>query len=703
MAWNKECVVLVLDVRENSDMIFKQNAVKCAAEFLKDKMCAAKTDLVSFVLVGTSRTFNDANNSVDNDGYQNIVQYPEVQVSTWQLLMNLFKYVNEEVCDEGNWLDALVVAAELIKNQGKLSNSRIILFYDFNGQSNEYDKFDIISKYILTNEIGLTVISHNIKYIDNEISGAPQAVFTDDQKKNKHQLQNEEYALRLVSHCNAKLCNFTEALSTILKTETKRPWSWNCNLSIGSKISIAVQGVIAVKEENKITLKKCYSDSVDAVSRAPTYFLKDTKITPLDEDLIDGYMLAGSFIPFDEPITEEKETYTPGLKFLSFTKQSAIPSEYFCTESLYWIVHKKNAHSSAKMLDALVKALLKTDMALLCWKIYSVKFNNPKLVVLLPNKLEDNKPASLSMVELAFHTQYNYWEFPPLCSKKTECTKEQIEAIDKLIDSMDLTFDEDNSDIPRETFQKDLLPFDTLPHIFEKTMMDILERKVLSNAGDEIFQEILNDKNFVDVYWKVPDANEVKAKKAAKLVKELFPLETATIPDKKSNQSEAKDINTNKEPVTVLDFDQVGIKTPAADFMKLLKHNVLTLDHQTLRDTKYNFYVEQIQKIIWDLVFSSPNIMMDKVIEALKTYRTSSKDFLATDNYNNWIRSVRDNVKKMGLFEFWEDVIVKYELGLCIYGEPSLEEQLKIQKFYAIKDEGNACEIVEDIETDEDT
>ena len=70
---------------------------------------------MSFVIVGTNETSNSLNTDVCNEGYLNIKQHEFVQLPTWQLLINYFKLVNEEPTESGEWLDAIVVAMEMIK------------------------------------------------------------------------------------------------------------------------------------------------------------------------------------------------------------------------------------------------------------------------------------------------------------------------------------------------------------------------------------------------------------------------------------------------------------------------------------------------------------------------------------------------------------------------------------------------------------
>lgn len=228
--------------------------------------------------------------------------------------------------------------------------------------------------------------SENIQYVDNPISGVPKVIFRDG-KKSKEQLKNEDYALQLVTNCSAKLCNFEEAKRCVFKITNKHPWVWNSKLTIGSQINIKISGVIYMKDESNIKLKKCWGQDDELVSRELKSFVRGTEIEPIESELIDGYMLGSTPIPYDESLKDNKERYEPGLKFVGFTKRNAIPEEYFCGDSLYWIVHQKGMNASAQKLDALVRAMTNGNMAMLCCKVFSVAYNTPKMVVLLPNKV----------------------------------------------------------------------------------------------------------------------------------------------------------------------------------------------------------------------------------------------------------------------------------------------------------------------------
>ncbi|XP_073823715.1 X-ray repair cross-complementing protein 5 Ku80 [Musca autumnalis] len=709
MAYNKEYMILILDIRRTASEDFKEKATKRCSDIIKRKICTGKKDFLSFVLVGTDRTHNDMNTNVDDEGYLNIIQYDgELQIPTWRLLMNFYQFVNETPAENGEWLDALVVANALLKKGqecAKLQRLRVVMFYDFNDGYNSYESFGEITESLLGNNVDLIVVSPDICYIDNPANDyLPQAIFASG-KKSGQRLENQKYALRLVSECNATLCNLNEAVPTALRFKNKRPWCWNSQLRIGSKIVINISGVITTKDETTIKLKKVWNEPDEVLIREWGYFHKGKEVNVDIEDLMDGYMLGGSAIAYDETMDDDKLKLEPGLTFMGFIESKHVHSRYFAGESTYMILHRRGMKSSAKRLDALVRALLETNRVMLCWKVYGAK-SKPHIVVLIPNEIDDNFPASLNMMEMANHPQYHFFEFPRLQTARTECSEDQLNAIDNLIDCMDLTLKAQDSETPRNTLEKNALPFRHLPHIFEHNFMDLLERKILCKAGedDEQFQEMLKDKNFVEAFWKIPEAIEEKAKNAAKEVKKLFPLEVSDEWLKKLKARQAKEAAAKQQTTKQqeennnnnikLPFEKVGNKTPAEDFEKLLKTHVFPIQDSTQRDLKFNHYATQLRSVVKDLIFKTESLTpqdFEKITAALSVYRKRCFIFNAFDEYNKWITSIKSQVANRHMSVFWNNVVVKHELGLCFIGEPSLDEQMKEKDFYSLEFAGD-CE-----------
>lgn len=302
------------------------------------------------------------------------------------------------------------------------------------------------------------------------------------------------------------------------------------------------------------------------------------------------------------------------------------------------------------------------------------------------------------MLELAHHDQYHFFQFPKLKTKHTECTDKQLKAIDQLIDAMDLSSDAKCIPKLRRTGQKELLSFDHLEHIFEQNFMDILERKILCKAleHDEEFEEILRDKNFVEQFWKLPEQIEQAAKDAAKHVKELFPITKPATAIKKAKADKPKiaaetaptDMK-DSSPLESLGFDHIRIATAVEDYKALIQHTLLIKD-QTQRDIKFNEYSAQFSVIIWNEIFQSKgDLNFLKLSKAFQAYRKGCSLYNASENYNKWICDVKTELleKHPDLRNFWENVIVKKQLGLCFIGDMSLEEQTRSNEFYKLQGE----------------
>ncbi|KAH8405089.1 hypothetical protein KR222_000912, partial [Zaprionus bogoriensis] len=687
-----ECLIIVLDVRDSSAEEFKLKSVKCVSEIIKDKIVSDKKDYISFVLVGCESSEN-ALHEVDAKCCQHVVQFDEMpQLCSWNLLLNFFGFVNATPCEQGNWLDGLNVAMALQEKALplKCARKRILLLFDFNFVAQKYDDYDSITNNLLNEGVELIVGTHNIAYIDNAETSLPQAIFQASRKATYSELENQKHALQLVSNCNATLCTFKEALATVFKVSNRRPWVWNAKLHIGTGISISLQGIIAMKNESHIKLKKVWAEDDELVQREERFFIKGTEVTPMPEDLIDGYMLGGTPVPYDETLVELPPPHPPGLHFIGFVKRKSIPDAYFCGDSLYMLVHQKANECSAQKLDALVRALVLQQSVVLCWKIFSAKFNTPRLVVLLPQESTEMRPAALYMLELSYHAQHQFWDFPALRTAKTECSKDQMEAIDKLIDSMDLECTLKDTQQPRQCRENDLLPFDGLPSIYEQNVMDVLERKVIdkNKAGNEQFEEMVHKKNLVDKFWHVPEPIEEASKQAAAALKKLFPLQFSQAWLEKLK---AKELKENAPPATVkkepepmepaVNIDSVSLMTPLEDFQQLLRQ-VRSIANSTERDIKYHSLAAQV-RVVFITLLERQKLDHQQLQQMLALYRSSSLEFSSFAEFNQFAAQIREKAMDLKLHKFWAEVVVEHQLGPLVVGVATLDDEQRLKAYYS--------------------
>lgn len=420
-------------------------------------------------------------------------------------------------------------------------------------------------------------------------------------------------------------------------------------------------------------------------------------MTPLPEDLVTGYMLGGTPVPYDDALLEPKEPHPPGLHFFGFIKRDAVPDEYFCGDSLYLLVHQKGNTASANKLDALVRALISSDRAILCWKIYSSKFNTPRMVVLLPRLADDSNPATLYMLEVSYTAQHHFWDFPALRTAKSECSEEQLQAIDRLIDSTDLECSLRDTQQPRPWPQNDLLPFDGLPSIFEQNVMDVLERKVIKQNNDK--DEMLSDKNFADVFWRVPEPLEEKCKQAAATVKKLFPLRYSRewLEKLKAKEQEENGVPVKQEPPEKelpMPSDGVGLSNPAQDFTRILA-SVRSIANATQKDARFQALAAQVRVVIFTLL-ERKKLNGEQLGEIIGLYRQSCMDFNAFLEYDKFAEELKNVVLNRNLKEFWQDVVVDKQLGLLVLGEPTLDDELALKAYYAIEDWREEMQVEQD-------
>ncbi|EDW51862.1 uncharacterized protein LOC6611395 [Drosophila sechellia] len=698
MASNKECLIIVLDVRTCAAEEVKLKAAKCVAEILKDKIVCDRKDYVSFVLVG-----GDTDQVKTEDDYlPNVVPFGDPILCSWKLLLEFFQFVNKTACEEGEWLNGLQAALKLqrVASTFRVARRRILLLFHFNDFPQDYEKFNEITDELLNENIELIVGTHNIAYIDNAMTSQPQAIFNFSRKCGPDELNNQKYALSLVPRCNATLCSFKEALHTVFKVTNRRPWVWNAKLNIGSKISISLQGIIAMKNQTPVKLKKVWAEKDEIVIRETRHYIKGTEITPLPENLITGYMLGGTPVPYDEAVLEPKEPHPPGLHFFGFIKRNAVPDEYFCGESLYLLVHQKHNQSAAVKLDALVRALVSSDRAILCWKIFSTKFNRPQMVVLLPRLADDTHPAALYMLEVSYTSQHHFWDFPALRTAKTECSEDQLNAIDQLIDSTDLECTLRDTQQPRPWAQNDLLPFDALPSIFEQNLMDILERKVIYNNDKK--DKALKDKNFADVFWRVPDPLEEKSKRAAAIVKKLFPLRYSRAWQEKllAKEQAENGVAVKSEPAEKeipMPSNGVGLIDPVSDFRRVLA-SVRSISNATERDARFQALAADTRVVIITLLQRKKQ-NIGQLGELITLYRQSCTDFNTFLEYDKFAEELKEIALAKNRSAFWQEVMVDKQLGPLVLGEPTLDDELALKAYYTIENwaesEANDMEDVE--------
>lgn len=373
------------------------------------------------------------------------------------------------------------------------------------------------------------------------------------------------------------------------------------------------------------------------------------------DDVITGYMYGSTPIPIDTEFSENKNTVT-SLMCIGFTKEKTILDEYFSGSGTSLVVPQKASPVSAKLLKALVAAMIKSKMVMIARRVYR-RGSQPTLNVLLP-KMHNNELPCFSMIQLTYAENLKYFNFPSLKCQKIEPTAEQYDVIDQLIDSMDLmtAVDDDSGSHEAFAYKKTLNP--STQYIYRCIAQRALHsRDPLAPPEQELLDML-----------EIPKKLKDQAKPHMDKIKEIFKLEVVEKP--KYNYKFQIDLQ-NKEAIPAAGIDgvandddenqrnivEIGTVTPVDDFVYLFA-----------RGEKFPSLCVGLQKVIGDLLFKSMTVQIDKIKMSMLYYREEAKQ-RGAHYYNNWMTEFKAEVFSRSREDFWEKVVVAEQLGLITVDE----------------------------------
>lgn len=185
------------------------------------------------------------------------------------------------------------------------------------------------------------------------------------------------------------------------------------------------------------------------------YFHDDEKIEIDDADdamekFIKGYMYGSTAVAYDESvgISNANALNIKSFKCIGFVEMKYLQGEHFVGDAVWTIVAQKNCSSSEKKLAAMVSVMKKLNLAMILRYCYR-NGTKPKLMAIFPSTIDNiiltnetlcsnNLRPHLQMLELYYGENHIFMKLPKLRSKGQQPTIEQYNAIDRLIDSMNL-------------------------------------------------------------------------------------------------------------------------------------------------------------------------------------------------------------------------------------------------------------------------
>lgn len=655
-------------VRAGVDATFFSQSKKCLINILQRKMFAEKCrDLVGIVLFGTNGTNN---NLASADQYQHITVLRELRTVDWELINEVenLPYGNST----GDWLDALVVGMDLLHDPdgGRFTSKKIVLLTDFSGEFSDDQTSKIITglknQGIELNVIGPDIIDEEEEDEDEDKPGPCSGVKSthngkipvtqnwNGKPKTAVQLAGETLVTRLVAEVDGIICSFDEAIAQLIffQKSSASSGAWNTLLEIGPDFRIAITGRIKVKHVTVPTWKKRHAHDESAMIISETsYHRNDDAQTAVNSDeVIPGYKYGTTLVPFsDEDAQMQYHSNSPrSLSVLGFTKSCNVSHQRRAGDQVLVITAQEGHEAAAVALSSLIQALEELDMVAITRRIYN-KNSNPTMGVLFPDITTNYE--CLIWIPLPYQEDVRVYTFPPLQHIIEKLNDSEIQIMDDLISSMDLTCQEEDD-------EEVLAPVGVLNPQLQHYFNTLTHRALHPN--DPIPPPATHVLNILETPMSVCEARD----KVASSLKTLFPTKKIVkakrdskdlfaSTDGKSNKKSKKDGN---ETMSASDLTRslvthVTTATPVKDFLALLGGEA----------PDFNLICKQLADVVLQLIDGlgsgggSNAAMMTKVIDCLTTFRQESCS-IDPSTYNKFLSSLKEVVTSMSLSDLWDHV-----------------------------------------------
>ena len=536
----------------------------------------------------------------------------------------------------------------------------------------------------------LLAISDCVEHTEN----IKTSQFTQTASQASTQTKSQKVFTNIIEQTGGQLCHIDLAESQLLTIQKKktRAVPWNTTLTIGSDLKIAVSGYVKVQEEKFLApFKTTHIDIENTATKMITEYTKNNQpiAKPDEDDTIKAYMYGSTMVALNEDVS--CKATEKGLVCLGFPKRENLLDEDYSGDGCHIVLPQKNHPKSATLFTALVHGMHKGRTVMIARKVYRNGVS-PITVVLIPC-LSDNKP-SLTMIQLPFLNDMNMFAFPKLRNKKNNPSPEQEKVVEDLVRAMDLMDVVDDDSGLTEAFLLETTLNPVNQHLLRTVAFRALNpSEPLPNIDPELAAMI-----------EIPSKVQQRSESIVTEIEKLFPFELVERPTKRvfgqSNKdanlaSDAMDdIDASVEDADVKNIVAVGTVSPVEDFGYLLK-----------KGERFGKLAEQIQTVIYDLIFRTTAIQKEKILECIMMYREQSKIY-APFNYNKWLKDMKDVIVQKNRLDFWQDSIVKEGFGLITNKEAQIstvtvKEQ---QEFYeiAVKETNRNTSIVNESDDDLD-
>uniref|UniRef100_A0A1B6GA37 VWFA domain-containing protein n=1 Tax=Cuerna arida TaxID=1464854 RepID=A0A1B6GA37_9HEMI len=660
-----EAVVLLIDIGEpvshedKDGQSFLLKSKQCASRIIQRKIFSDAADQFSLIFVGSNKTEND-------------MDYPHIEVKqrwfvppNWDLLRAIENMKTTDV-NSADWLDGLIVAVNLLKHETegrKFTSQKIVMLSNFATRLRSKDHLEDVIATLKEMKIKLVVIGPES---DDDLSS--------EETKSNIQQKGEVLIGRIVDEVDGVMCGFAEAMSQLdhFQKFIGRAAPWHCDLEIGEDIFIPVTGYKKFAPKKLLTWKKKSIENTPIIQE--TVFLQGDEEVEKSE-VINGHLFGQTVVPISgDDKTSMALTTQKCCQIIGFTKKQNVPRHILVGDSAQYIVPRNEIEGAKIAVTALVKVLLEVDMVAIVRKVYC-KNSAPKLGALIPTC--EDASYFFYHVPLPFAEDERVVRLPSL--SKVQPSQDQLDAVDHLIDDMDLTqIDEDEDPysqllnpavehLNNMVVLKALHPDSKLPSELNINIKNLLQPKpeILENASTSL-----------DNIRTLFQLEEIEQKSYRKGAADLF---------KRGSTGNDTEVEVNPENladsivgIVQSTVTEIGTVDPEGDFLKLKELG-----------EPFGKICDQMQKVIRKLIFTSSNAVgTRKPLAALTLLREQCKK-MSPLTYNSFVASFKDDLVERGYSDFWE-IIVQDKLGLItsVESEESTVSPDEADTFYQI----NKCE-----------
>ncbi|XP_072758975.1 X-ray repair cross-complementing protein 5 isoform X2 [Anoplolepis gracilipes] len=504
----KESIVFLLNIgivrhgtQSNSQLLDKGKFI--LKHIIQKKIFLRPKDEVGVILMGSDNKKADSITELDN-----IQELCSMQVGNWDLIESIEKLqTTNQNC---SWMEAIYAAVQYINHEClDKSERKIMLLSDFNEEEDVVNQFqmDDIAKTLSSEGISLIAIGERaLNNIDEDSQTASEALL-----------------MTVLRKINGLYFTFESAMSDVrfYKRPSTKPMPWYCQMELGN-FHIPIAGISKMPTEVKLPEmiligKTSTLDMPDqeVPIKNVAQWTDNNRTVHTKEDIIRGYVYGGKPIPVSD---EAKQAMTPKTnekcyKIHGFTARENIPMEYWLSDGTYVIVPANESVSAP--FYSLVQAMVDKNVVAIVEKIYRAN-TEANMVALFPSVDVPNEPWCLIEIGLPFERDYGAIAQRPLKFVMKQLSKEQNDAIDDLLTSLELP---DAVDDETTNVSEKYLP-GYMPDLGAQHMWDMLSARALK--PDKPLPPIADDvKNLLEQ----PEFVREKCKPVAERIQNLFSLE----------------------------------------------------------------------------------------------------------------------------------------------------------------------------------